>query len=231
MAGLMIVSSQGPSADRFRVGTVIPEDSDIVLRKGDEITLLDSGGTISLKGPAHLKDISRRQSHERASVLAVLTREARSKRTRIAAARDYRNEVQQALVADSQAASRGVKARRSMAPTIWHIDPSLPGTWCYLDPEVEIWRADAKEGYELYFSSPHAERILIRWSQGENFAFWPYRAPLADGVRYFVQAPNKYEHYITVREVQIGQKLADTVELARLLSENECYYQFDLLTG
>jgi len=225
-AQVVVVKSSGPSADRFPVGTVLDEDDGIVLRKNDSVTVLHNGGTLVLNGPARLDQIERPAANSQRLTLAQITRAAQAKRVRAGATRDYGKEFQQALV-ENRRAQQSAKTLSARVPTMWHVDVSLPGAWCYVDDEeLEMWRLDAEGGIDVMFTPEGSEQVKMRWPEGENYAYWPNRASPQDGTRYFVQSPDKFAHYVTLHHVEF---VPDMVELAQTLSDNDCFYQLDLI--
>ena len=204
------------------------EEDGIVLRRNDRISLMHSEGTLVLTGPLRLERIERPDSENSRFALSSLTRQASARRSRIGGTRNFRERVE-AAAAQSRQEGGSRRSADARVPTIWHIDPSLEGDWCYFDDEeLEVWRVSSDKSTEVFFAREGSEMVKFRWSEGEHFAYWPYRMAPSDGARYSIRSQGSFDSFVTLHRVDFE---GDLLALARSLDEKDCFHQLELIAG
>ena len=211
-AETLVVRASGPSAATYRPGSKLADGGSLVLKAGDVVTLLDTRGTRTLRGPGRFGVTVAAGAAPASNVtLAALLDTKRVRRARTGAVRGN--------VSEGPAAA----PRR---PNLWLVDVDRPGAVCFADPAaVRLWRADAAKPATAKISGgkTHAS---VSFAAGEAIAAWPTTLPLADGAAYRIDLGTKATD---IRLAQVGQPTAGLETLASALIAQGCGAQLDLL--
>ncbi len=172
-ASVLVVRSTGPSAKIYAMGKALPDNSKITLKANDSVTLLDSRGTRTLRGPGTF-DVSV-SSGGSTSALAALSGSTASRR-RVGATR-------------GGDATRGAPTGATAGRNIWQADISRSGNVCMVDPaDAGLYRSDADTAAVIAIrdttSGQSAECRIRRWTAQRIVAGQSgdgCRAPISDG--------------------------------------------------
>ncbi|MFN3552503.1 MAG: hypothetical protein ACK4UL_05270 [Novosphingobium meiothermophilum] len=214
----VVVRSTGPSAGSYPQGRKLPADATVVLKAGDQVTVLDRAGTRVLAGPGTfiLNGAVNRDNSGAVALAAMMTRGG-SARTRTGAVRGG---------GDAPAAPVVAKP-----DNVWQIDVSKGGAYCVADPAaLVLWRPDKTADGTGKLLSQDGSTADVTWRAGNPLKLWPVASvPVIDGQTYtfssLVGAPVK------IRTMLLPEVPADAVELAALMAEKGCTAQLDLLAG
>lgn len=208
LADTLVVRATGPSASSYPPGKKLPDNSKIMLKPRDVITLLDDRGTRTLTGPGIFPTTTTATSSKATSVIAVLTSERRDSRVRIGAVRNV----------------EGVTDAR---PNIWMVDVAKPGAVCVTDPKaVTLWRVDAAKAAQGSISQVGGKASAqISWKPGEESQPWPAGLTVSSGTRYRIANGNAPA--IEISAVVVDPAPTDVPGMADALMKNGCAAQFD----
>jgi hypothetical protein len=201
-ADILILRADGPSARAFPPGRKLPDNARFALKASDELVVLDSRGTRTIRGPgsfvAGVAPPARTASAE-----PVMQR-----RARVGAVRGVPND--------------------NRPPSMWHVDVAKSSTMCIADPaSVNLWRADGSRPVTLTIAAADGSRRQLRWEQGSQVLAWPAGLPVRDGASYRLswdgsQSPTEIK-FKALSKLPSG--LDDT---ASVLLANHCSAQLDL---
>lgn len=201
-----VISSSGPSASQFPVGTQIGDTQRITLREGDVLTVLDAGRTRVLRGPGNVILAESGGAGAENRVLRGLT--SRRPQARIASSRG----------------TPGANAQTN--PNLWYVDVATPGTICLSNVDrVNLWRADktAEAHYTIAPAGAPDASVGITFAAGEGLARWDSALQLRDGATYIIQSPDEEGVLITFNFLE---DVPDDAEaLAMALISNDCTVQ------
>ncbi len=207
LAGV-VVSSSGPSADNYPVGTQIGDSQRITLQAGDALTVLDNGGTRVFRGEGtYMLSEQSRASRNRA--FASLTRQRSATRARTGAVRDP--------------LSSGPKTN----PNLWYIDVDTAGTICLADAgNIRLWRAStaAESTYSL---SGEGVETSVTFPAGEMLAAWDIYNPPEAGTAYAIGTGSSA---VEVSFVFLEEVPRQPEDLAVTLIENGCTTQLNQMS-
>lgn len=207
LAQTVVVSSSGPSARSYPAGRSLAAGSAITLKAGDTLTVLDSRGTRTLRGPGSFGAEASSTAVNRgfASLVATPGRRARTGAVR-----------------------RG--GEQTAAPNLWFVDIANGGSFCVSDPEaVQLWRRDMQKPADVTVAAGTGRSAKVSYRMGQNAIAWPASLPIAEGASYTLTgdglpAPVR----LTFR--MLGTPVADPVGTYRALNEQGCQGQAHLLT-
>lgn len=202
MADILVVRSSGPSAKSYPPGRRLPESARLVLRGGDQLTVLDGRGTRIIRGPGAFT--------------------AGASAGRVASA---------APAADRRArigAVRGLDTGALRPPSIWHVDVARSSNVCVADPsKVTLWRADAAAAATLDIAGQGGRTKRLPWQPGSTTLAWPSDLPVADGAEYRLSGSGAPVP-TTIRFRTMGDRPAGLEDMAQTLIRNQCDAQLDL---
>lgn len=203
-ANVLVVRSSGPSAGSYPPGRSLPDNARIALRQGDTLTVLDSRGTRTFRGPGNFNPSVAAQAGGQ-TVTASNGRIAR-----VGAVR-----------------SAGIVPTRP-ASSIWQVDVEQSGTMCVADTgNVTLWRANDGSAATTTVTGPGGSGE-VSWAAGASMASWPAGVPVTAGAEYRLQTTGAPVP-ATVRFKALQATPSDVSEVAQVLIENGCQEQLDLL--
>lgn len=219
MAQSVVVRSTGPSSTIYPQGKKLPANAPVVLKKGDQLTVLDKAGTRVLSGPGSftLNGAVNRDPSSGGTALATMMARSGGARTRTGAVRG-------ALGAPAPAAPTGPE-------NVWYVDVSKGGTYCVADPAtLVLWRPDKTDEGMGRLLSQDGSTAEVAWRAGSALKVWPAASvPVVDGQTYtFSNAVGKP---VTIRTRIMADVPADEVEVAAVMAEKGCNAQLDLLAS
>jgi hypothetical protein len=201
-ADILILRADGPSARSFPPGRKLPDNARFALKASDELIVLDSRGTRTIRGPGNFV-AGVAPPARTAAAEPVMQR-----RARVGAVRGVPNE--------------------NRPPSMWHVDVGKSSTMCVADRAgVNLWRADGSKPATLTIAAAGGASQKLRWEQGAQTLAWPSALPVADGASYRLSwdggtAPTNIV-FKALPAVPSG--LDDT---ASVLLANQCDAQLDL---
>lgn len=210
-AATLVVRSSGPSAKAYPPGKQLADNGTLTLQAGDQVVILDSRGTRTLKGPGTFSPsvASNRASDSRETFAQASSRRARP------------------------GATRGVKpaaAASTRNPNLWFVDVERSSTVCVADPaSVTLWRPAAAQARTATITSlANGKSASVEWQAGASTAAWPSSLALADGAAYRVawrgqSAPTQ------LRFAFLDAGTAGLEDMASKLITKGCDAQLDLL--
>lgn len=196
-ANVLVVRSTNAS---YRAGQSLPDNARFMLRPGETVVILASGGTRTFRGPGTFAANS-------TSTGPVLAADASGRRARIGAVRN-------AGVVPS-------------GPTIWHVDVTQSGTFCLTNAQsVMLWRPDASAPARFTINGPGGARTL-NWEANAPTAALPGNA-VTNGATYTFSQPGvAVPVSITFRV--LNSEPRDVEGVASALIANGCQGQLDVL--
>ena len=206
-AAVLVVRSSGPSSKAFPAGKAVPEAQVITLRANDIITLLDSRGTRTLRGPGKFSATASAASSG-ASSLAALTGQNTNRRSRVGAVRRPPS---------------GATAGRN----VWQADVSRSGNICVANPsDLGLYRANAAGAERVTVTDSSGQSAVVKFTEGQKIAAWPSDLPVTTESRFSVKGTGEPAN-LTVR--WITPVPAGLEGLAQSFIRNDCQAQLDVL--
>ncbi|MFY7837900.1 MAG: hypothetical protein ACOVQ0_16630 [Novosphingobium sp.] len=216
LAQSVVVRSTGPSAATYPQGKKLPANATVVLKGGDQVTVLDKAGTRVLAGPGTftLNGTVNRDANG-ATALASMMARGGGARTRTGAVRG-------ATTAPVVAAPAGPE-------NVWYVDVSKGGTYCVADPAALVmWRPDKTQDGNGTLLSQDGSTADVSWRAGNPLKVWPSASvPVVDGQTYTFTSPVGAP--VKIRTVVLASVPTDEVEIAGVMAEKGCSAQLDLL--
>ncbi len=211
-AGPLVVRANGPSAASFKPGQRLADATPVVLRVGDQLTILDARGTRSLTGPGNFRFDQPVADSAAPSAFAELLTQRPERRARIGAVRS--------TIADPTAIAT--------PPGVWALDAAASGTVCTLNPaQISLWRADPTKAVTLTVTRiADGQSAPVAFAAGQATAPWPVPLTPTDKAQFRV-AGGKAPAKLVVRHLTAAPTSLDALGAA--LIENGCQSQFDRL--
>lgn len=211
-AAVLVVRSSGPSASIYAMGKALPDNSKITLKANDSVTLLDSRGTRTIRGPGTF-DVSISSGGSTSSLSALSGSTAR--RRTVGASRGGEG---------TRSAPSGATAGRN----IWQADISRSGNVCVVDgSDAGIYRADADTAGSVAIKDLGTGNSgNVDFAAGQRNASWPEGLPLIAGHSYEV---NNGKSKVKLSAKALGNIPAGMEGLAQSLIVNGCDAQLDVL--
>lgn len=217
IAQSVVVRSTGPSAAAYPQGRKLPANASVVLKGGDQVTVLDRAGTRVLAGPGTftLNGAVNRDGGGTTALASMMARGGGA-RTRTGAVRG---------------AGAAVEVAQAGPANVWHIDVSKGGTYCVADPEaVILWRPDKTLEGTGTLLSQDGSTANVSWRAGNPLKLWPVASvPVTDGQTYTFTSPVGAP--VKIRTMVLASVPDDEVEVAGVMAEKGCTAQLDLLAG
>jgi hypothetical protein len=206
-AAVLVVRSSGPSSKVFPAGKAVPENQVITLKANDVVTLLDSRGTRTLRGPGKFSATAS-ASNTTTSSLAALTGQNTSRRSRVGAVRRPPS---------------GATAGRN----VWQADVARSGNVCVANPaDLGLYRSNAAAAERVSITDAAGKSVAVQFSEGQKIASWPSDLQVAAGARFQVKGSGEAAN-LTVR--WISPVPAGLEGLAQSFIRNDCQAQLDVL--
>jgi hypothetical protein len=207
-ADILVVRSTGPSAKMYPPGKSLPETSQLALKPGDMLVVLDGRGTRTIRGPGNFV-----AGAAQTAAPPVQTASATpARRARIGAVR-----------------GTGTTAALPRPATLWQVDVTKSSNICVADrTNLTLWRADATKPVTLTIMRDGAAAQKVSWPAGQATVAWPADLPIAEGTQYSLSwegaaAPTR------VKFKTLSNKPSGLEEMASSLILNQCEAQLELL--
>lgn len=204
-ADVLVVRAIGPSAARYRPGTVLADAQPVSLRAADVLTLLDANGSWTLQGPVRTTAGTRIRSAAAGPQLVGLNQ----RRARIGAV-------------------RGVGAG-DVRPNLWMIDIAEPGAACIVAATHPVlWRKDAGAAGTTTLAGPGGASAAIEWTVGQTTHDWPATIPVTPDASYRLTGAGTGAGG-TIELKSIDTAPVTITETGKALIAKGCAKQLDLL--
>lgn len=208
-AQTIVVSSSGPSARSYPAGKTLAAGSRIVLAAGDTLTVLDSRGTRTLRGPVTVSAEASAAAANPSFAMLVATQNRRRART---------------------GAIRGA-GETAKPSNMWYVNVAEGGTFCVADPSaVQLWRPDMQQAATLTVAAEAGQNASVSFAIGQNIAAWPNALPVAEGRSYVLSGGGLAEPK-RLRFVTLGATPGDPASTYAALDAKGCNAQKQLLLG
>lgn len=209
-AETIVVRSSGPSMNAYPPGKALADSSRIVLKPNDQVVILDSRGTRTLRGPGTFSPVvsGNQPADLRATFADVSTRRARPGAVR-------------GLVPAGSTAAR--------SPNIWFVDIGRSSTTCVTDPtRVTLWRPDRSTDATVTVTGTNGASAQVKWAAGESAVAWPAALPVAQGAEYRLAWAGATDPTV-LKFAVLGPNPTGLEGMASALIKNGCSAQLDLL--
>lgn len=164
LAGTIVVASAGPSAKSYPPGKSLADGSNVTLKAGDALTILDGRGTSVLRGPGTFATTAVATASN--STLTAMMRNTGKRIGRTGAVRG-----------------------NDKPPSLWLIDAAAEGTMCVPDSQsVKFWRPRSDQAASLTLTRmSDGKSMPLSFKIGFSEAAWPTTdLPLEFGSKYRV---------------------------------------------
>lgn len=210
MAQTVVVSSSGPSARSYPAGRSLAAGSRITLVAGDSLTVLDSRGTRTLRGPGSFGAEASSAAANRSFSALVDTQNRRRART-------------------GAVRRPGEKA---VPPSLWFVNITASGPFCVANPAaVQLWRPDMQQAATLTVSDSAGRSASVDYAVGQNTVAWPTAVPIAEGRTYTLKGAG-LPMQTQLRFALVGAEAAAAPATAfAALNEKGCTDQKQLLVA
>lgn len=209
-AQTVVVSSSGPSARSYPAGKALAAGSRIVLVGGDTLTLLDSRGTRTLRGPVTTSAEAKATAANPTFASLVATQNRRRART-------------------GAIRGTGEAARPS---NLWDVNVAAGGTTCVTDPAaVRLWRPHMQQPTTLTVTEEGGKASAsVAFALGQNAVAWPAALPIAEGRGYVLSGAGLAQP-VRLRFTMLGAAASDPAGTYAALEAKGCTAQKQLLLG
>jgi len=208
-----VVRAGGPSARSYPAGKPIAANSKITLVAGDMLTILDSKGTRTLRGPGTFNAEATAGAARTNTSFSRLVSTQNKRRARTGAVRD-------------------VGGKMVARPTnLWDVDTSRDATMCVADTgTLRLWRPDKQAAATLTATNDATGKsATIAFTIGTQEASWPTaQLPAAEGARYTLKRAGQAAP-IRVTFAKFAGTIQDPASTASALLAKGCSVQYDLL--
>ena len=114
-------------------------------------------------------------------------------------------------------------------PSIWDVDVTQNGKMCVTDAsKLQLWRPDSEAEAKITIRSSEGKSQELQWAAGKASALWPAALPIKSGAQYQFEWPDTGDKS-SVTFVTVPNAPPDLVGAARVLIENGCQHQLELL--
>jgi hypothetical protein len=211
LANSIVVRSNGPSAGAYPPGKSLPANTQIALRAGDAVVVMDSGGTRVLKGPGKLAVSG--SSAASGSGFASLISNTGARQSRTGATRS----------------SIGGGPARS--PNVWYVDATKSGSMCVIDSAtMSLWRpSDAELGTMKVTRLSDNKTVSLEFRAGQSTRAWPaLDLPVTEGSQYRIEGAG-LKAPATIKTTMLGAFPTGLEGTAEMLLGKGCSNQVNLL--
>jgi len=159
VAGPIVVRASGPTAVSYKPGQKLADTATLVLKAGDQVTVLDAKGTRSFSGPGTFRFDAPSASAAAPTAFAEILTQKPERRARIGAVRG----------------SAGEMTGPPVPPGVWAIDSGTSGTVCAIDPaKASLWRPDPMAaGTRTVTRVADGKSETIAYAAGQATVAWP----------------------------------------------------------
>jgi len=207
-AEILVVRSTGPSAKMYPPGKSLPESSNLSLKAGDLLVVLDGRGTRTIRGPGNFAAGAAQSAAQPVQTASATP----ARRARIGAVRNV-----------------GTSTAPARPATLWQVDVARSSNICVTDAgNVTLWRADATKPVTLTIGRDGGASQKVAWPAGQATMSWPAGLAIADGSQYSLSwegaaAPTR------LKFKTLSNKPSGLEDMASSLIMNQCDAQLDLL--
>jgi len=208
----VVVKSSGPSATQYPVGKKLDDEQAVVLKDGDTLTVLTSGGTRVLRGPGTQRVGARGVSKR--TTFAMLTRQQSGARVRTGAVRG------------------GGGASVPTNPSLWNVDVTKAGKVCLSSGDrVSFWRPDFAGAKTWMLGSAVSDfHVHVQFGDGDSTASLSAdQLPLTENRKFRLSGPDGSPAE-DIEFVLLGATPDDPEGLAVALLEHGCSNQLEMLS-
>lgn len=212
VAGPIVVRASGPTAVSYKPGQKLADTATLVLKAGDQVTVLDAKGTRSFTGPGTFRfDAPSASAATPAAFTEILTQKP-ERRARIGAVRGSAGEV----------------TGPPVPPGVWAIDAGRSGTVCAIDPaKASLWRSDPMAaGTRTITRVADGKSEAVPFAAGQAIVAWP--ASMVGSGQYRISG-GAAPATITLKALPKAPAAVD--ELGAAFLDAGCQSQFDRLTN
>jgi len=116
-------------------------------------------------------------------------------------------------------------------PSIWDIDVTQSGKVCVVDAKkVQLWRPDSDGAASVEIRTSDGQSQKLSWAAGRALTSWPAAVPVKTGTQYQI-AWGETGDTSSLDVVTVGQVPSDLPGTAKVLIDNGCQNQLDLLVS
>ena len=116
-------------------------------------------------------------------------------------------------------------------PSIWDIDVTQSGKVCVVDAKkLQLWRPDSDGVSNVEIHTADGQSQKLSWAAGKAVASWPSALPVKTGAQYQILWSETGDKS-SLDVVTVGPVPSDLVGTAKILIENGCQNQLDLLVA
>jgi hypothetical protein len=115
-------------------------------------------------------------------------------------------------------------------PSIWDIDATQSGKVCIDPAKLQLWRPESDGAATIQIRSADGKSQPLTWAAGKSLATWPTALPITTGAQFEVEWTGSGDKS-NVDVVIVHSPPGDLVGAAKLLIENGCQNQLDLLVA
>lgn len=113
-------------------------------------------------------------------------------------------------------------------PSLWDVDATQSGKMCVSNPaKLSLWRPNKDEAVKINIRSSNGKTQSVDWAAGKQTVGWPQNLPITSGAEYQIEGLGADTS--SVRFVTVKTPPADLVGAAKVLIDNDCQNQLDLL--
>lgn len=210
LAQTVVISASGPSARSYPAGKSLAAGTQIVLAAGDTLTVLDSRGTRTLRGPVTTAAQAAATTANPSFAALVATQNRRRART---------------------GAIRGT-GEAAKPSNLWYVNATAEGTVCVADPAaVQLWRPDMQKAATLTVSAEAGPTTAsVPFIVGQSVTSWPSSLPVREGSSYLLSGGGLAKP-VRVRFTMLGAAPSDPASTYAALDAKGCNAQKQLLLG
>jgi hypothetical protein len=214
IAGPIIVRAVGPTATSYKPGQKLADTAVLVLKAGDQVTILDAKGTRSFAGPGSYRFDQPSASAAAPTAFAELLTQKSERRARIGAVRG----------------SAGVMTGPPMPPGVWAIDAGSSGTVCAIDTtKLSLWRANPMAAAALTVTRvADGKSAALAFAPGQAIAGWPADVAATSGGVFRISG-GPAATTLTIKPLAKPPTAVD--ELGAALLDAGCQSQFERLAN
>ncbi|MBC7522469.1 MAG: hypothetical protein H7268_15420 [Sandarakinorhabdus sp.] len=213
VAGPIVVRAVGPIAASYKPGQKLGDSATLVLKAGDQVTVLDAQGTRSFSGPGNFRFDQPSAAAAAPTAFAELLQQKPERRARIGAVRG----------------SAGEMTGPPMPPGVWAIDSGASGTVCAIDTaKLSLWRAEPMAaGAFTVTRVAGGKSAPLAFAAGQAIASWPADLAAGTGGQFRITGGAK-PAALTLKVLPKPPTAVD--DLGAALLDMGCQSQFERLT-
>lgn len=212
VAGTIVVRSSGPSARAYPPGKAVA-GTQVALKAGDSLVVLDGRGTRTLTGPGNFTVGAGASGAAAPSAIGALLRNTGARQVRTGAVRG----------------TGGTTTAR--ATSLWYVDASKSGAFCLAETSrATLWRPGMTQPETLTLTrAADGKKVPLAFAAGQSLRPWPVaELPLADGAEYWVNGAG-WAKPTKLQFTTLGSAQLPLDDLGAALIGKGCTAQLDLL--